>query len=411
MIRAERTVRHGAPEQLESVVPLQHGRRNAGRSRLVGIDVARCLALLGMMVAHIVPKAVGGRVPVAQRLTTGTSAALFAVLAGVSLALLTGGHAPHRGHTRLTDSVAIGVRALMILMIGFLLEQLHPAGIAVILPYYALLFVLGLPLLWLRPPQLFLLGGIWICAAPVVSQAFRLLHPTSVAGGFGGLGPVAVLLRLLVTGEYPAFTWLSYLCFGLAIGRMDLRRTRSAVHLLCGGAVLIAGATFMSGAITSRNEVRSRLMQSWPGPPVSTWDVLQPHLQVGLEGVTPTHSWWWLAVNAPHSGSVADLAFTTGTALLIIGAALVLTRVATRWWQVAFGAGSMTLSLYSLHLVMVLPQTWPDYGPRRLLPEVLVVCVIGAVFAGLRRKGPLESLVTFISRTCARWTTRLLRLG
>ncbi|MFC6705702.1 hypothetical protein [Flexivirga alba] len=343
-------------------------------------------------------------------MTTGNAAALFAVLAGVSLALVTGGSTPHTGRRRhIVDSTAIVIRAGLIVVIGVLLEHLHPAGIAVILPYYGVLFVIGLPFLWLRPSRLFLVGGVWMCAAPIVSQAFRLLDPQSVAGGFGGLGVGAILLRLLVTGEYPAFTWVSYLCFGLAVGRLDLRRRNTAVGLLCAGALLAAGASLLSHVVTSLPGVHDRLVHTWTGPPVSSWAALQLHLQVGLQGVTPIHSWWWLAVSAPHSGSVADLAFTAGIALAVIGLALLATRVATRWWQVVFGAGTMTLSLYSLHLIMVLPQTWPDYGPRRLVPEVSVVVVVGIVFATLRWKGPLEAVVTVTSRTAARGVDRAFR--
>lgn len=378
------------------------------RVRFVGIDVARGLALLGMMVAHIEPKMVGGRVPWTQRLTTGNSAALFAVLAGVSLALLTGGSNPHIGRRRLTDSMAIALRACLIFVIGILLEHVHPAGIAVILPYYGVLFVLALPFLWLRASHLFMVGGLWMCVAPVVSQAFRLLDPTSVAGGFGGLGPFAILLRLLITGEYPAFTWVSYLCCGLAVGRLGLRRERTAVGLMGGGVALAVSASLVSAVTTALPGVHEQLLRTWPGPVASSWSSLQPHLQVGLEGVTPTGNWWWLWINAPHSGSVTDLAFTSGTALAVIGLALLMTRVATRWWQLIFGAGAMTLTLYSLHLIMVLPQTWPDYGQRRLLPEVSVVVVVGFVFAALHWKGPLEAVVTITSKGGAAWIDRVL---
>ncbi|GAB3499992.1 hypothetical protein GCM10027572_36390 [Flexivirga lutea] len=378
--------------------------------RFVGIDVARCLALLGMMVAHILPKMIGGRVPLAQRVATGNAAALFAVLAGVSLALLTGGSTPHTGRRRRTaDAAGIVVRAGVICLIGMLLEHLHPAGIAVILPYYGVLFVLGLPLLWLRPSRLFLVAGVWMLWAPVASQAFRLLDPTSVAGGFSGLSVAGILLRLLVTGEYPAFTWLAYLACGLAVGRLDLRRKDRAIQVMCAGALLAVAASLASYLLTSGTAVHARLVQSWTGPAVSSWPALQPHVQAGLEGVTPTHSWWWLAVNAPHSGSVADLAFTSGVALAVIGLALLVTRVAARCWQVLCGAGAMTLTLYSVHLIMVLPQTWPDYGQRRLLPEVSVVLAVGVVFAALRWKGPLETVVAVLSRSAARATDRALR--
>ena len=69
------------------------------QGRLVGIDVARCLALLGMVSTHVlVPVTDEGEIAWAQDLAGGRAAALFAVLAGVSLALLSG--------RRLLDHVA-----------------------------------------------------------------------------------------------------------------------------------------------------------------------------------------------------------------------------------------------------------------------------------------------------------------
>ena len=58
--------------------------------RLVGLDVARCLALLGMVATHVLDaRTPDGELATAQWLAGGRASALFAVLAGVSLALMT----------------------------------------------------------------------------------------------------------------------------------------------------------------------------------------------------------------------------------------------------------------------------------------------------------------------------------
>ena len=58
--------------------------------RLVGLDVARCLALLGMVATHVLDERTpAGDLTTAQWLAGGRASALFAVLAGVSLALMT----------------------------------------------------------------------------------------------------------------------------------------------------------------------------------------------------------------------------------------------------------------------------------------------------------------------------------
>lgn len=383
--------------------------RTGGLQRLVGLDVARCLALLGMMTAHIVPKMVNGRIPWSQRLATGNSAALFAVLAGTSLALLTGGRAPHGGTRRATDSVAIAARALMIMTIGFAVDQLHPPGIAVILPYYGLLFVVGIPFLWMRPSRLFALGGVWMIAAPVISQLARIPNPTADAGGgLRTLGVGGLLWRLGITGAYPAFTWAGYLLCGLAVGRLDLRERSRAAWLLMVGVLTAVFATMLSRALTALPSVHAQLLRTWPGAHATTWAVLNSDVGTGLPGVTPTGSWWWLVTDAPHSGASLDLFRSAGIAVAVIGGASLITRIRTRAWQVVFGAGAMTLTLYTAHLMMVLPETWPDYGPRRWLPEVTVVMVTGVVFAMLRLKGPLELLVAVITKITAHLVGRFL---
>jgi hypothetical protein len=88
--------------------------------------------LLGMIAPHEIA---GGR-----------ASALFAVLAGVSLALISGGSRPERS-ARIAAGIA--VRALTIALIGLVLGEL-PTTIAIILTYYGALFLLGLPFDFLR---------------------------------------------------------------------------------------------------------------------------------------------------------------------------------------------------------------------------------------------------------------------
>ncbi len=67
--------------------------------------MARCLALLGMVATHVLDERdPDGTLSFAQALAGGRSAALFAVLAGVSLALMTGRREPVRGRERLARS-------------------------------------------------------------------------------------------------------------------------------------------------------------------------------------------------------------------------------------------------------------------------------------------------------------------
>ena len=78
------------------------------------------------------PHAIGLDVPWPQQLAGGRASALFAVLAGVSMALVSGRQQPVRGRERYAVSARLAVRALLIGALGLLLGVV-PSGIAVIL--------------------------------------------------------------------------------------------------------------------------------------------------------------------------------------------------------------------------------------------------------------------------------------
>ena len=108
----------------------------------------------------------------------GRSAALFLFLAGVSLALISGGPARSDGPTLRRSRIKIAARAGVLLVLGLSLASLG-TDIDVILPVYAVLFLLALPLLRLRPRTLALLAGALAIGGPVLSYLIRgSLHLT-----------------------------------------------------------------------------------------------------------------------------------------------------------------------------------------------------------------------------------------
>jgi hypothetical protein len=128
---------------------------------------------------------------------------------------------------------------------------------------------------------------------------------------------------------------------------------------------------------------------------------LESLLQVNLAGVEQSGSAWWLATSAPHSGTTLDLLHTAGVAAAVVGAFLLLGRLA-EWIQLDVllplrGAGALTLSLYTAHLCVVaalygqpLPAGWTVEGVY--WAQVAAVLLIGGLFAALSWRGPLEWL-------------------
>ncbi|MDF1604408.1 heparan-alpha-glucosaminide N-acetyltransferase domain-containing protein [Nocardioides sp. YIM 152315] len=347
--------------------------------RLVGLDVARCLALLGMVATHVLDERTpAGDLTFGQWLAGGRASALFAVLAGVSLALMT--REPLRGAPLARRSAAIAVRAVLIGLLGLVLGGLE-TGIAVILAYYGLLFLLGLPFTLLRLRALVVLAVGWVVLAPVASH---LIRPHLPPRGFENpsfgqlLDPGRLASELLFTGYYPVVPWLAYLLVGLALGRADLR-DRSLLTALAGGGL---------GVALLATQVSRTLVDP----------VVAAENATGMFGTTPTGGdWSWLLVVAPHSATPFDLAQTIGSAVCVVATCLLLARVLPRAATVAlavvFGAGTMTLTLYSLHVVMRTPEVWPPEDPTTYADHVLALLAIGAAFVLLGRRGPLETVV------------------
>jgi hypothetical protein len=376
--------------------------------------VARCLALLGMVATHVLdPQDSDGDLALAQAVAGGRSAALFAVLAGVTLALMTGGREPVRGRERAARSLGVVVRAALIAFVGLYLGGLA-TGLAIILTCYGVLFLLGLPFSGLRGRALFAISAAWLVLAPVVSQVLR---PHLPPRGFSSpyfdqlADPGRLLSELMFTGYYPVVPWLAYLLAGMAVGRLDLRNRRIQCWIAGVGAVLAATATVVSRIATSRPGVVEAL-ENGPPPVVSGPDLLDV-IAKGMYGNTPTGGpWEWLLVVAPHSTTPFDLAQTIGSALAVIGGCLVLVGAlptsGRRGAAIAFGAGTMTLSLYTLHAVMKTPAVLPEEAPGSFPFHVVALLGVGALYVYGRRRGPLEWLVAGLS---SRATEHVRRRG
>jgi hypothetical protein len=359
------------------------------RARLVGLDVARALALLGMVATHLLLE-IGpeGEQTWPHDLAGGRASALFAVLAGVTLALLTGRRTPLRGSDRWRASLGVVGRAVVIGLVGFWLGGFE-TGLAIILGYYALLFVLGLAFVGLRASALAAITAVWVVVVPVASH---LLRPHLPERGFESPAfdqlahPWQLLSELLLTGYYPVLPWLAYLLAGLALGRSDLTRRPLQAAWLAGGTLLALGA-----AALSRTLVATRFSEAE-----------RAEAALGYPGTTPTDGWDRLLLDAPHSATPFDLAVTIGSAVAVIGGCLLVVGLLPAFGQrvvsVVFGAGTMTLTLYTFH-ALLRADVWPAGSPDAFRNHVLTLALVGAFFAGFRWRGPLE----LVAGLPARW--------
>jgi uncharacterized membrane protein len=413
------------------------------RSRVVGVDVARALALLGMMSVHLLPEVRDdGTLTPAFLLSAGRASALFAVLAGVGLALATGGHRP-RLRPRGPVTAATLTRAVLVTLVGLVLATLNPP-VAVILANYGLLFAVGCVVLGSRPRTLLLTAAAWVATAPLADHLLRQHLPPGPGDqpSLATLGrPLEMLTHLALTGYYPVLLWAPYVLVGLALGRLRLDERSTAVQIALVGLVL-ASAARVSSDVLLRNGGWQALTRSGPVDVLQPWLGLDQLQARGQYGVPPTTTWWWQAVASPHTGTAFDLAGTIGSAMVVLGVCLLVAQAAARTtsrrlapsrWLVAglAATGSMTLTLYSLHVVAadqlaIGVAVDPAHRGRLLAVHMVAAMLLAAVWkapawsrwptgaphtksrhAGslpalaVGRRGPLEWLVAVVSTLAA----------
>jgi uncharacterized membrane protein len=380
-------------------------RRTQGR--LYGIDAARGIALLGMMATHLLPtfESNADLTPTWIGLAfSGRAAALFAVLAGVGLALSTGKEKPLEGGSLAAARRGVALRAVVIAAVGLSLGNLE-VNVAVILVHYAVLFLCILPFLGMGLKPLCAWAAGWILGSPVLAYLLRpwllAAEPPLQLGHNPGWEDLATPGRLLadvfLTGYYPVFQWMSYLLVGLVIGRLALGKALVPVLLLLAGTVVASAAKALGVTAMESWGGRAALeaVLNAPGYP------LDSVLQVNLTGIRQEGSWWWLASAAPHSGTSLDLLHTSGVAAAVIGACLLLERLG-EWIDLDLllplrGPGAMTLTLYTLHgwvlsgfYLKPLPAGWTEDG--MYFAHAATAIIVGTAFVLLKRRGPLEWL-------------------
>jgi uncharacterized membrane protein YeiB len=361
------------------------GRRIRRPGRVTGLDVARALAVFGMLGAHFAGVTADVDTSPSSWLGVvhGRSSILFAVLAGVSVALLTGRTVAPAGEELVRARTRLLVRAAWVFGIGGALEALG-TGIDVILGVYGVLFVLALPFLRCSPRRLLLAAGVLAVLTP---PAALLL---TVGAQTAGLEASPVVL-LMLNGPYPALIWWTFILVGMAVGRSDLGSPRMRARLLSGGATL-AVLGYGTGWATTR----------WWGQAAST--------QAWVDGEIGPRSWSlaWLSGAAPHSGTTFEIAASVGVALIVIAGCLVVAERLPRATFPLVAVGAMALTAYTGHVLAPTLLDWDFEGVATWLAFIAVMIVVATGWRLLLGQGPLERLLSSSSRRAATLAVRHL---
>jgi hypothetical protein len=195
---------------------------------------------------------------------------------------------------------------------------------------------------------------------------------------------------LFVTGSYPVLAYLVYLCAGMALGRLDLSSRWVGGAILGVGLALAVGSRLVSNLLLFQAGGLGQLLDADDRP--STPRAVN-HLLWSSDN--PIGSWWYFAVPAPHSSTPIDLLHTLGSAMAVLGAALLVCRIrlVTRLLRPLAAAGSMTLTLYVGHLLVLATGLSGDDDLALYLAMVTGALVFGYFWRRCLGQGPLERAV------------------
>ena len=428
-------------------------RRYSGR--ILGLDLARALAIFGMFYAHVgyvSTEEPSSLVAFLTAIPHGRSSILFALLAGISLAILTGRNVPYSGEEMRTARLRVFGRSCMLLVIaGFL--AIFNQMILLILASYAAWFVAALPFARWNAKKLLTLAAFTAVTAPTLGIILRWVVGNL---GFWGGDANGFLLEVFITGTYWGAVYMAIVLAGMGIGRTNLRlRGNNLALLVVGSALAIIGygcswllttyafpyddVDYSSSSYPSTSSLPDFSQESATTSPINGESDLtssrDPSVAPGYSGDSgakfpadsPGSGTWFepdggslwagnpfpqpreFVTAEPHSGTTFEAVGSGGVALAVVGLCLLIgareqrSRTLTIALTPAAAVGSMSLTAYSAHVLFLsFKEDWfftDRWAPFLwLVGSALVLCTLWKLRF---RRGPLEWMTWKLSLAVA----------
>ncbi|MFI7233162.1 DUF418 domain-containing protein [Nonomuraea angiospora] len=285
---------------------------------------------------------------------------------------------------------------VVLLALGTAMAMVY--GGVIILNFYGVFFLLALPLVRLRARTLAIIAAVLALVTPQLAFVLNSLLSESVQQGINVYDPLHRLsdvgvLDLLLTGFYPALTWMSFVIAGMALGRLDLSSGTVQRRLAALGAALTVTGYGMSLLLAGKDALRSTAEDGSS----SSGSGSMP-LDSGSFPDMPASS---LLTAGPHSGTTFDIIGSVGVAILVIVGATVAMDRLPRLRHLAkpvIAVGTMSLTAYVGHFVAQSVLSVPGGTDTQQSWMPLLMFIGGAIaFASIWsrffRRGPLEFLL------------------
>lgn len=349
------------------------------KGRLVALDAARGLAVIGMYLQHFgLNERIGA-------IVSGNTTLLFVLCGGISYSIMA-----QRMKDRETETTAFRARmlarAVFVDVIGYLLILLN-SWIGVILPAYAAMFVLALVLIRRSTRVLVTTAAALLVVAP----------PLMILGGSVLSG--AYLLSDIAGGPMSALALAPAFVAGMAIGRLELTKIRTALSLTVGGIIMLVVGKGLDAFVL-------------PGlrPSFEAWLI---GVQ-GAVGVQPDpNAIWPLNMEPPlwnmllytnsHSASTFQTLIGLGLAFLVLGLVFLVPKKTSAVLMPFAAVGRVALTMYAAQFIVIWGLTLAgiEYSLEGIPFSDLLVAAATLVTGWLIARlptGPLESLMRHFDR-------------
>lgn len=211
--------------------------------RVAGFDLARALAVFGMVIVNfkVAMNADTGNPFLLgfAALFEGRASALFVILAGIGITLITRkAKASQDDGLILQSRFSLVKRGLLLVVIGLIFTPLWEADI---LHFYGFYFLMAAALFRLNDKKLLFSALIVVLVFPVLMAFFDYERNWIWASlTYQDFWSVDGMIRHIVfNGFHPIFPWSAFLIFGMWLGRQDLASKLVRNRLLIGSAVML----------------------------------------------------------------------------------------------------------------------------------------------------------------------------
>lgn len=360
-------------------VPFLSPKQNS--QRLIALEAARGLAVVGMFVQHFALNQTNNFV-------SGNTMILFILCSGISYSIMAQ-HMAARSRDSSVFRIRILTRSVFIDFVGYLLIMLN-GPFAVVFPTYAMLFLLALTLIRRSTRVLCVISSVSFLVCPPLMLLGMSL--------FEGVD----LLQDIAGGPLSALAWTPVFVTGMIIGRFNLRHNWMPFRLLVVGlAVLIPfkliavfvladlQKSFMEWLLTFSDYYNAQI------DPYAIWPLNTQPVQ-----------WQMLVFDAPQGGSSFELLIGTGLSLIILALLFLLEKRCAVILKPFSATGRVALTLYAGQYILVwglqlagINIVGIDIGaiPFGDILVVSLVLVTGCLLARMAN-GPLESLIRRFER-------------